>query len=266
MNKTNASRFERMGTMIEQKGDTMTREELIEAYNAGRRDFSGVDLSHADLRDVTLSDVTLGGAKLNKAKLIGTRLSGVDLSFADLSFADLSFADLSFADLNYADLIGAQLIGAQLIGANLRDANLRGAQLIGAILGGADLGCADLSDANLSGADLSGVALRGAILSGAIGFRYEDAPDPLALRKLVADQIEAHPELHDQGDWGEGIAGECGTPCCVAGWACRLGGGCRNDAVSIAALRLLWIDGLLMPSFRQTATREDILKALRATL
>jgi hypothetical protein len=45
-----------------------------------------------------------------------------------------------------------------------------------------------------------------------------DAPDPSALRIAVADQIEQHPELHNQSKWGDGSANpSCGTPCCVAG-------------------------------------------------
>jgi len=122
----------------------------------------------------------------------------------------------------------------------------------------------DFSGANLSKANLYNADLRGANLSGAIGYRYADAPDPAHLRLLVAEQIEAHPELHSQDEWGTGSPTECGTPCCVAGWACRLGGGTRGDNVPTAATRLLWIDGKPMPSFYSTATREDILAALRA--
>lgn len=36
----------------------------------------------------------------------------------------------------------------------------------------------------------------------------------------IADQIEAHPESHDQLDWGN----SCGTEHCIAGWAAHLSG------------------------------------------
>ena len=49
---------------------------------------------------------------------------------------------------------------------------------------------------------------------------------PLQLRARVADLIEQHPELHDQGVWGD----HCETACCVAGWAVRIGG--RRDGES----------------------------------
>ena len=154
--------------------------------------------------------------------------------------------------------------GATLLdfpGDTLRDANLAGANLSGANLSGAYLRGANLARANLNGTDFTG-----ANLTGAVGLRFRDAPDPIVLRKLVADQIESHPELHDQGDWGDGSANpKCGTPCCVAGWACHMGGGARGEAVSSAATRLLWVDGLPMPSFMAYATRDEILAALRAT-
>jgi hypothetical protein len=91
------------------------------------------------------------------------------------------------------------------------------------------------------------------------------APDARVLRSLVADQLEAHPELHDQAEWGDGSDDpHCGTGCCVAGWACHLGGGAGNLTVPTAATILLWVDGLPMPDFRADAPRESILAALRA--
>ena len=150
---------------------------------------------------------------------------------------------------------------ADLSGANLRDANLRDANLRGANLRGANL-----RDASLRGANLSGANLRDANLSGAKNLpTFADAPDPRELRKRVADHIEAHPELHNQSEWGDGSADPaCVTPCCVAGWTCHLGGGERGLGVSTAAALLLHVDGLPMPSFRPGAGRDEILAALRA--
>jgi hypothetical protein len=214
-----------------------------------------------------LREANLRGANLSGADLSGADLRGADLSGADLSGADLSEAYLSGANLRGADLSGADLRGADLSEAYLSEADLRGANLRGADLSGADLRGAYLSEAYLSEADLRGADLSGADLSGAKNFRFQDAPDPLALRRSVADHIEQHPELHDQAEWGDGSADHaCETPCCVAGWACHLGGGARGTHVASAATRLLWVDGLPMPPFDATATREEILAALRAEL
>jgi hypothetical protein len=77
--------------------ENMTAEELLAAYAAGERNFSGADLS------------------------------GADLSGADLRGADLSRANLSHANLFKANLFKANLSGADLKGANLDGANLKGA-------------------------------------------------------------------------------------------------------------------------------------------
>ncbi len=76
-------------------------------------------------------------------------------------------------------------------------------------------------------------------------------------------QIEAHPEMHDQSTWGDGNPHECNTPCCVAGWGCRLGGGTRGMPVETVARFLFHADGHPMPPFNGLATREEILTALR---
>jgi len=200
--------------------------------------------------------------QLIKDRFTGETLHSVEADSLKEAIVKLVEEKKSLADANLAgaNLAGAYLAGAYLTGANLADAYLAGANLTRANLTRANLAGANLADANLTGAYLAG-----ANLAGALGFRFADAPDPLQLRKAVADHIEAHPELHDQKEWGEGEANPaCGTPCCVAGWACRLGGGRRDQEVSSAAFRLLWVDGLPMPSFSAGAERADILAALRA--
>ena len=42
----------------------MTREELLERYAAGERDFSGVDLSRAELGGANLSGIVLSNSNL----------------------------------------------------------------------------------------------------------------------------------------------------------------------------------------------------------
>ena len=65
----------------------MKGRKVVRQYEAGERDFSGVDLRGADLRGVDLS-----GANLHGANLSGADLSGANLSEARLSEANLSAA------------------------------------------------------------------------------------------------------------------------------------------------------------------------------
>jgi hypothetical protein len=193
-------------------------------------------------------------------------LSGANLRDVNLSGANLRDVNLSDADLSGANLRDANLSGADLSGANLRDANLRDANLSGANLRDANLSGANLRDVNLSGANLRDVNLRDANLSDLRASLFPKAPDAATLRASVAAHIEAHPELHDQASWGDGRADPtCDTPCCVAGWACHLGGGDRGQGVATAATLLLHLDGAEMPDFDASTPREEILSALRST-
>src|SRR6185436_9082159 len=200
-----------------------------------------IDIKHRVTSAVLL---TVNEPNLRGANLYGANLYGANLSDADLRCADLYGANLSGADLRCADLRCADLSDADLRYADLRDADLR--------------------DANLRYADLRYANLRYANLSGAKGLPLPANHDAKALRAAVASHIEAHPELHDQGSWGSGSDDPaCGTPCCVAGWACHLGGGEQGLGVATAATLLLHVDGMLMPSFDADTSREEILAALK---
>jgi hypothetical protein len=150
----------------------MTRDELLSAYAAGRRNFGGVglrgvDLSGARLDESDLRCVDLGGARLDRAELRCARLDGADLRGASLDGASLDGASLSGASLSGASLSGASLSGASLSGASLSGASLDGASLDGARLDRAMLICARLDRASLSGASLICARLDRASLSGA---------------------------------------------------------------------------------------------------
>jgi hypothetical protein len=164
--------------------EKITTEELISRYDAGERDFRGVDLSGADLA--------------------GAYLARANLAFANLSGADLAGAYLEGVNLWDADLRGANLSGAYLHGADLEGAYLAGANLIGANLSGADL----------EGADLEGADLAGAKLAGAIGLpEIEPFPIDAGIAEAVADGAHL-----DMGSWHN----SCGTAHCRAGWAVTL--------------------------------------------
>ena len=127
----------------------MTRDEMLAAYAAGRRDFRRVDLTDAnlicaDLRRVDLSRAILSGADLREADLregILSRsiLSGADLSRADLRRADLSGADLRKTILNKAFLSGTDLreaAGVDWVSCGWTHHGERGRMLLGVIIDG----------------------------------------------------------------------------------------------------------------------------------
>ena len=113
----------------------ISKEELLNSYRAGERNFRRAELEKAaDLEGVTLCKVNLMYASLYRANLCQADLHGAKLSGTVLVEAALSGADLSTADLSRAYLCEANLQGANLQGANLCEANLQGANLQGANL------------------------------------------------------------------------------------------------------------------------------------
>ena len=160
----------------------MDTQELLNHYQTGERDFSGIYLSDTDLSGANLSRTNLSGANLSNTDLSSANLSRANLTCANLSGANLWDTDLSGSNLSGADLSDTDLSGSNLRSANLCDADLSdtylsgadlfvtylsGARLCGADLSGANLCRADLLDTDLSGADLSSADLSGANLSGA---------------------------------------------------------------------------------------------------
>jgi uncharacterized protein YjbI with pentapeptide repeats len=115
----------------------LSAEELLELYEAGERDFTGVYLSgtiyHAKLIDINFSCACVN------ADIISTNLKEANFSGANLSSAHLSYSNLSRANL----------IEANLIGADLSDTNLSDANLSNSLLARANFSNANLSDANL---------------------------------------------------------------------------------------------------------------------
>lgn len=118
--------------------------ELLRKYEAGERDFAGIDLSFTDL-----SHLNLKGVNFSRAILEGVNLSRTNLKFADFSGAHLEGADLTGADLFNAKLRRAKLNDAQLVEAFLDSADLTDANLLGANLSDADLLRAKMPDGGL---------------------------------------------------------------------------------------------------------------------
>jgi uncharacterized protein YjbI with pentapeptide repeats len=160
----------------------ITRAQLIEQYNAGKRDFKEVNLTGANLNGVNLSGIDLSDSILDRvemteANLSGANLHGVSLIDANLPKINFTGANLADANLTSAKLDDAILTKAILSRANLKQARLsfaklQGADLISADLRGTNLGQADLTNANLTLANLSkanflSAKMREASLSGA---------------------------------------------------------------------------------------------------
>lgn len=179
-------------------------EELLERYNAGERNFQGINLLRAELEHI----VEPGSLHLwidpmqpeseaysplwadfrnpvdrrfewdfwgrfipieyddllPPRDLAGVNLSGVDLTGAYLYPVDLSNANLSGADLREAKLMDANLQGVDLSRADLRDSILESANLRAANLYMARLERATLASSDLREANLRRAKLRKAVL------------------------------------------------------------------------------------------------------
>jgi uncharacterized protein YjbI with pentapeptide repeats len=109
--------------------------ELLVRYNAGERNFNGIELLRivGDMGEIDGVDGLITG------------LEGADLRGINLRGANLEKVDLSRADLTGADLFGVYLGEASLGKTILRDANLFSANLSHAGLPWADLTGADLT-------------------------------------------------------------------------------------------------------------------------
>ncbi|MDJ0519911.1 MAG: pentapeptide repeat-containing protein [Trichodesmium sp. MO_231.B1] len=153
----------------------MNREEILQQYTKGEKNFTGIilceaNLSKVDLNQINLSqavlnltnfsEANLSEANLNGAKLNVSRLTKTNLTHAKLNGANLNLANLIQANLSNAELIEAKLIRAELIRANMSNANLKGANLTEA-----DLREAILKQANLQLVDLHSARLRSSCLA-----------------------------------------------------------------------------------------------------
>jgi hypothetical protein len=108
----------------------ISKEELLNSYKAGERNFRGAQLEEAvNLEGVTLYEVNLSYASLHRANLSQANLHGAQLNGTVLIEAVLCGANLSKAELYRAYLGEANLQGANLSGANLQGADLQGAYL-----------------------------------------------------------------------------------------------------------------------------------------
>lgn len=133
----------------------LTREEIKQIVNSGRKKGKTPDLSRAKLSQAEFQGIDLSGVDLTGATLTKANLSEANLTEAKLSRADLSYADLSRADMSGADMRGAKLIKANLSGANLFEVNLSRANFEAACLKESHLVFANFTLTNLYKTDFS---------------------------------------------------------------------------------------------------------------
>jgi uncharacterized protein YjbI with pentapeptide repeats len=112
----------------------MTREELLERYATGERDFSGVDLESVDLSNTELRGIIFRRANLRQTNLKDSDLSGywekpnpkicTDFREANCYEANFSGSTIEVVDFSNAVLTGANFSGAVLYRTWFTDANL----------------------------------------------------------------------------------------------------------------------------------------------
>lgn len=150
----------------------ITTDELLARYNAGERNFNGIELlrivGEMGERDgvsgliTGLEDTELRGINLRGGNLEDVDLSGANLTGADLFGAYLGGASLVKTILRDANLFSTNLNNADLTGADLTRANLSHVKAVGAAFIGAKVGYfqrADLAHANFQDSDVNGEGL-----------------------------------------------------------------------------------------------------------
>lgn len=105
----------------------MDTNELLKRYQAGRRDFTWIDITEANLASAKLAGINLSRSNLTKAILVKADLSHSTLVKTNLSKANLQQANLTDATLYKTNLSGARLEGAKIRGTDLSTAKLNGA-------------------------------------------------------------------------------------------------------------------------------------------
>ena len=138
----------------------LSKDELLNRYAAGERNFiesdlTGLDLSRVDLPGINLTRSVLSRADLTEANLsnsilVSANLSSTILNRANFTRANLVRANLSRSFLNKAILQEALLLQADLSGAIMIQANLYKTRLRQANLKHTNLRSANLEKANLT--------------------------------------------------------------------------------------------------------------------
>lgn len=122
----------------------ISAEEVLSAYDAGRKDFGFKDLSMQDLQKADLSE-----SKFHDSKLVRVNFQGANLNRANFTNIDLRQAMFRNADLSKCLFVAANLEGADLRGANLSKVNFKNTKLKGTNFCGANLSGSNLTKEQL---------------------------------------------------------------------------------------------------------------------
>jgi uncharacterized protein YjbI with pentapeptide repeats len=113
-------------------------EEFLARYQAGERDFRGIDLSGVDLSGSEWRDINLSGADLGGANLTGVKWSHINFSGADLRDANLTGSLITSGGMygasfnaNGAEFIDCYMMGAWIEG-SLENTTISRCDLLGA--------------------------------------------------------------------------------------------------------------------------------------
>ena len=124
------------------KREYLTAKKILDAYNAGRRDFSGIVCNNDSFGNFDLHGIILDGANLDFCSFHGANLSGADFSGASLEWTSFVRADLRHARFENSRIVWSKFNEAQFEKTNMC---------------GADLGWCLFFNTNLyGGADLTG--------------------------------------------------------------------------------------------------------------
>jgi len=153
----------------------MEEREIIDAIQAGKKNFSGLDLKGIGLSGLILEDLDFSNSNLEEAFFFGSCILRTSFRDANLVKSDLRKVNLeipfkAFApddilrstsasgekilvDFRGANLSGANLTAANFAFSNFENANLEGANLYHTCLCGANLIGANFINSNLTGVD-----------------------------------------------------------------------------------------------------------------
>lgn len=198
----------------------MTRDELVERYNAGERIFDGIELvewswsglSKTKLynlfKGVVLRDIMLRGADIRFEHPDLLNMTGADLSGANLRGAYFARVDLSGANLTGADLRGATFKECCLHDAIIRDANLFSANISGSVLSGSDFTGSNLGEINATFAEMGGCKMGGTDYSIFAGTNFQGAETTegqiCSSRNLIWMTIMPSGRTIEKPQWGNG--------------------------------------------------------------
>ena len=135
----------------------MKKEDFLNLYKGGQRDFPGVDLSGMNLGNENLSNINLSGAILRKTDLCATNLENANLQNSDLREVELS-ADCHGHGINFS---GANFEGNGMYEGIIEKANFSQCNFINSSFGQflateCNFSKADFTNSWLSETDFSG--------------------------------------------------------------------------------------------------------------